>query len=333
MKQSTFSISEIGRGVSSMRIYLMGIAIMMIMLFHCKIFPFSFFGYWGVDIFLLLSGYGINYSLSKKESIGSFYLRRILRIMPGALLCGIVFHYVGCAHGLRRLAVYGLNLWYVRAILFFYLISPFLYWVIQKWRLRASFLLIVISLVAGCVDLILYPDYAMGRENLIVDLFAWSLPRLPLFVLGMTLPFYMSDENIVFSYRRFIIVALIAGILPTVTAIQFRLVDNMSVVWYLNLPNVLLTPSIVLMILALAKYKNRIPAFILACFSFLGQISLEVYLIHEAMLIKWVHKLVAHSVPLVPAKLMCLFLSVVLAWFLYHACTLFRKLFMKLISV
>ena len=47
-------------------------------------------GYWGVDIFFVISGYVVFLSTSlreTKDSIKSFYSRRIKRIVPGALCC------------------------------------------------------------------------------------------------------------------------------------------------------------------------------------------------------------------------------------------------------
>ena len=44
-----------------------------------------------VDIFVLLSGIGLYYSLSKKPKLGSFYLRRLLRIYLPYLLLAVPY--------------------------------------------------------------------------------------------------------------------------------------------------------------------------------------------------------------------------------------------------
>ena len=52
----------------------MGLSMLSIMLFHqylSSVFPFNFFhnfGYWGVDVFLFLSGAGLVYSLNKNTT-------------------------------------------------------------------------------------------------------------------------------------------------------------------------------------------------------------------------------------------------------------------------
>lgn len=38
------------------------------------------YGNWGVDVFLLLSGFGICHSMSKSPSDGDFYLKRFVRV-------------------------------------------------------------------------------------------------------------------------------------------------------------------------------------------------------------------------------------------------------------
>ena len=62
--------SKINSYISEVRTPLMGIAIIMVMLFHsdfgvlgCLNKPFAHYGHWAVDIFLFLSGFGISYLL------------------------------------------------------------------------------------------------------------------------------------------------------------------------------------------------------------------------------------------------------------------------------
>lgn len=84
--------------LSKHRSFIMGIAMMMIMLHHLYFVGFPCntlaldYGMLGVDIFLLLSGFGIYFSLAKNwdKPIGSFYRRRLVRIFPAAILAGIL---------------------------------------------------------------------------------------------------------------------------------------------------------------------------------------------------------------------------------------------------
>lgn len=86
----------IEQSISPNRYFLMGNAMVAIMLFHQHWLKNSVFfdifhqyGHWGVDIFLLVSGYGIANSLSK-NNIQTFYKNRFKRILPTCLLVGII---------------------------------------------------------------------------------------------------------------------------------------------------------------------------------------------------------------------------------------------------
>ena len=76
---------------------LRGISVLLVILFHINEEIF-FFGFLGVDIFFVISGYVITltlhkeYSKDKKIKIISFYLRRIKRLFP-SLICCIFFTY------------------------------------------------------------------------------------------------------------------------------------------------------------------------------------------------------------------------------------------------
>lgn len=67
------------------RSFFMGVSMLAVLLFHAYIawgglFIFKY-GFIGVDSFLFLSGYGLCF-FYKKNSIWSFWLRRLKRIMP-----------------------------------------------------------------------------------------------------------------------------------------------------------------------------------------------------------------------------------------------------------
>ena len=81
--------------ISTYRSELMGFAILWIMSFHfefIQIFPVHFltqFGYAGVEIFMVVSGLGLYYSLEKDNNVIHFYKRRFFRIIPIYYLLGI----------------------------------------------------------------------------------------------------------------------------------------------------------------------------------------------------------------------------------------------------
>ena len=71
---------------------LRGISVILVVLFHLNENIF-FFGYLGVDIFFIISGYVITLTLhkeyieNKKINIVNFYLRRIKRLFPSIIVC------------------------------------------------------------------------------------------------------------------------------------------------------------------------------------------------------------------------------------------------------
>lgn len=92
--------------ISKNRSLLMGVAILMVIMYHafCCNLPMGpvshilRYGYLGVDIFIFLSAIGLCYSF-EKNSIRRFYTNRIIRILP-LFLCLVVFRYVyDCCSG------------------------------------------------------------------------------------------------------------------------------------------------------------------------------------------------------------------------------------------
>lgn len=78
------------------RSFYMGIAIILVILFHSQGFISDFpilkvfiFGSIGVDVFLFLSGLGLCYSLTN-HTTGNFYLRRFIRIFPLFLIFALI---------------------------------------------------------------------------------------------------------------------------------------------------------------------------------------------------------------------------------------------------
>ena len=74
--------------LSRYRGVLMGIAIIMIVLFHVALprssafFGLKRMGNMGVDIFFFLSGIGLWFAWTKRPELLHFYRRRLLRILP-----------------------------------------------------------------------------------------------------------------------------------------------------------------------------------------------------------------------------------------------------------
>lgn len=74
---------EFNRLISKYRTRIMGCAMIAIMLFHQPFFYsnplvdfFHLYGFWGVEVFLFVSGFGVVYSL-RKNSLKQYYINSL----------------------------------------------------------------------------------------------------------------------------------------------------------------------------------------------------------------------------------------------------------------
>lgn len=170
----------------------MGIAIILVILFHTQAFIPKFpilkvflFGSIGVDVFLFLSGLGLSFSLIN-NSTGNFYIRRFRRVFPLFFIFALIKTvYIVLINGialtpfdwfcnLTSLSYYHIGGtfidWYISSILLLYLLFPILY----KITNLKSVVIITISIC------LIY--YFCGRPHWIYDCL---LGRLPIFLTGI----------------------------------------------------------------------------------------------------------------------------------------------------
>ena len=85
------------RNIFSNKNFFSGVAILMVVLYHLmsvdelqtKALSIFYPGFLGVDVFFLLSGYGLCFSYNK-NTLMNFYFRRMKRIVPFFLLLSMV---------------------------------------------------------------------------------------------------------------------------------------------------------------------------------------------------------------------------------------------------
>lgn len=193
---STDRVAEL---ISRGRATALGFATISILLFHQHYVTNGFFwetfkrhGYWGVELFLFLSGFGIYYSLAKCDNTKTFYQKRFGRIMPTVFLNGLLMTILSplfpqglisgyLPYGLNYVSVLtGMNFWYIRAILIYYLLSPFLY----KRLNQPIFLLLLFvgSYAAAWLCYIFLPQHGdPGIHKLLI----WPFGRFSSYILGM----------------------------------------------------------------------------------------------------------------------------------------------------
>ena len=314
--------------ISLYRSGIMGLSIISVMLFHQYFLQnplfnlFHNYGYWGVDVFLFLSGMGMVRSLESHSLMG-FYKRRFRRIVPACFLCGTIKYLVFILMGSSVLilkdglhlgwrSALSLDLWYINTILLYYLFSPFLYKSLS-YHPRATLACIFFAYFVSGLTIREMVGYDWTSP---VGILAWSLERLPVFTLGM---FFALHDRMVSGKTMFISsFSLIIAILVIIgrkyvwgnfsgqsVIIPFALALGMLALLEINIKLLKHTPSFV---------RNRI--------NFLGTLSLEIYIVHEfvfnVMLVKY------HLLPLAQF-LISLSLSLLIAYLCREAITEFNE--------
>lgn len=288
------------------RAELMGAAILWVVLFHAGFqFRGVFFdtvqaiGYGGVDIFFLLSGIGLYYSLKKSDELLLFYKRRARRIFP-SYLPFILIWCIYMLHGssypgdtIARIVVGNLFMtgwvadiglqfnWYVQVIFWVYLLAPLFYKMIvaatKKWHYGVILLWALLLGVAFWCD----DNHLLG------------VSRLPVFLLGMMWAHAgnASDkENTdgkpdVGGKNAILLILLAVAGMVLLLACYFNFPRETmwayGLWWY---PFLLITPGLCLVICLLLEAMDKVKGLrqLRKPLALLGTASFEIYLIHIA---------------------------------------------------
>ena len=283
------------------RTHLMGIAILWVVFFHMQIaIPIrrlefiKEIGYGGVDIFFLLSGIGVYFSL-KKYSIEEFYMRRLKRIMPAYIpIVLIVFllynihHFAGFSLGqilnwIKQLTgnvfmvgwindVEGQFNWYVQAIMWFYLLAPILVAIVRKSK-KIKW----ITMVLWSVLLMTQVPF-MGTFTLMISV------RILIYVLGIYIAFRYDTGNVMGMKTALLCGFMIIGLGILCFAYYYRTdwLFDYGLHWF---PFVPIVPGLCVLLVKSFSFldKNRYTGYINKGIKCIGEASFEIYLVHITM--------------------------------------------------
>jgi len=280
--------------INSVRAELMGIATLLVLLNHSKIFEWNGHlgilkklfseGGMGVDIFLLLSGIGMYYSFAKREDIGAFYKRRMLRVIPVYLPLAVTFLAILEVEGGGQLnwgnyllrvttASYWINgdviYWYVSYILIFYLLYPLIYKYLLKGKINPVIPIALMFVVEVIVLLFFNPYYAKVQ----------SFSRLPITVLACYLGKYAYEEK---EVKVINIVALL-GPFILLRGIRIAFVPEIYEAWVTFLVKTANMFFIIFFCYLYYGIRRVILSPIKSMLQFLGKNSLEIYIIHISL--------------------------------------------------
>ncbi len=315
------------RLLSDHRTSLMGLATLWVMYNHAMLMglvaerePFRFLqlaAHISVDIFFLLSGFGIYHSL-EKNSIRDYFLKRLGRLMPvwcsflliHIIVDGSVFHltfslkeiigFLSFQGFAARLGNQG-N-WYVYTIFLYYLIAPIPYSFFKESRHR----LITCTILTAVVWIASYSYF--GNRDLLI-----TFIRIPAFLIGMYMASASSRPEAAQdrSGRSCRLIRLCDRIdasacMPFTDAglwictavtllfgtVQFFILKKCSadVLWDYGLWWHALIPMALPFCLILANCLSRAASFgkvITACLNAIGSASLEIFLMHLYIFKYW----------------------------------------------
>lgn len=244
----------------------------------------------GVDIFLLVSGFGCYYSMKRDPSVWKFYKKRAVRILIPYILAAalmIAYRYFVSGDELKWL-LYGYSLvsffisgdltaWFVPAIIVLYILFPLLYKLVNKSEVL--FLIIAFS-IAIFTALPLF----QGIEHPMIVVNEIFFTRIPVFLIGILLGKFSinNDSKIKCNYYLMALLFIISLVVFTFNA-KYNDVNKWAVTRVIFLP---ISLSFVVLMSGLFDKLNRKdkinPKNVLV---FLGSISFEVYLTHEIILV------------------------------------------------
>lgn len=185
----------------------MGLAALMIIFCHSVpygmvlpfvISKFLLFGNWGVDVFLLLSGLGCSYSLTKTNKVKKWYKRRFFRIaIPYFVVSFIFFCYdvfmteIDWPMYLYQLSTISFwthhnAAWFVALLIPLYIIAPLLYRILYASSLNRGgiYCIIIVVFLTWICSVHFSCTGILGNT---IHNTQWAFSRVPSFVIGMYL--------------------------------------------------------------------------------------------------------------------------------------------------
>lgn len=285
--------------LSKHRSALMGVAILWIMLYHIPakggipiITQILEVGYGGVDIFLFLSGFGLFFSLSNKDTtLPQYYKKRFLRILPEFWIFLIVdyvatmdFNMASLGELLYKATTIGYwipgtpyDLWYVSCILFFYLIFPFYFRAFESKGISAP----VIAILLGFILILVYAIIMVAKfdNKNVGGLIILTVSRIPIFFIGSVFGYFAKYNVNIFKVRMIRVISMILFFLAIISLFIFvnyfqNYLWTCSLYW---LPYIVITPVLCII---LAWLFDRFPNIINRVFTKVGSISFELYVMH-----------------------------------------------------
>ena len=289
--------------ISKYRAEIMGLAIIMIMVCHnTMVFPgilkninsaFKAIGDAGVNVFFLLSGYGCYFSLKKGGDVLAFYKKRFIRIVLPLVVVVLLYSIVTVGRWGQPLSEYlwdyslvsffaeaNLHEWFIAAIIVMYILFPLIFKLVEKNEgvfiaLIVALYLLAIARVPGVVK------FYSRSFNIVYSIF---IVRIPDFLIGTLLAKKtMEDQEIKQSWLS---VLCFLGVIATAVSLYAFKFETKNYWIVMRTIFVFVTALVIIVWIALRikTEGNKVMEAIAKALTFLGGITLEIYLVHEKML-------------------------------------------------
>lgn len=273
---------------------LMGISLLLIMLEHCFMGMYTDVflklarnGEIGVELFMLLSGMGIFFSLDNNPNAGQFFKRRFRRLLPsylmvvGAFFCwqDLIkeFKPIEFISNLFRIPFFTQGnrwFWFFVLIVVCYLIAPLFYRWIKEGRFKLwHVILLLFVVVAGCS--FMAPSGAVRSLRLL-------LFRIPSFLLGMLLCMRIKDNPVFEAGPSLVALSGVAVFLFVLTAFRHFMPELKFTVFFFS------APVLLYLFALLFEACARNAGWLNMAFGFLGALTWELYLLHETFILRYV---------------------------------------------
>ena len=286
--------------VSKYRTELMGIAAILILIFHStmtradgKIFCDSLYNNYGiitkllfhivnqlnigVEFFLFVSGVGLYFSYEKKPKFKDFYIKRIINVY---FMCAIITLLMQlCIIGFTNMSfknlilhtfsltwLLGINItnWYVSFIMIIYLVFPLLYKFVKSFETKKHAKIIVAVIIAIYMIAIV----SLG-ETAFVKKYEIGLTRVPIFFAGLFSGYLVKNKKTI----------TLEAYLFVICGIAIKTLNIVSPT--LDISNRLAMFFVFYAFLIVSLYIFRfLPEWIMKLLRITGEMSLELYIVH-----------------------------------------------------
>jgi len=285
--------------ISRFRGALMGVAMLIIILFHVDLARSDMFfglrrmGNLGVDMFLFLSGIGLWFSWMKKPSYKHFYFRRLIRIYPAWLIIASLYYIPRIpVHDLSSLinllGEIGFNwnfwlhdelaFWYIPAIMMLYLFAPPYMQLIKRHPVY-RWLPVVMIMWCILVQWVTPIHHAVGH----IEIF-WS--RVPIFFIGINMGEMVRQKRTIDGQGIWMLIIMFV----MTSASCFFLEQVRHGQFPLFVERMLYIPLTITFILICNRVLRRTPHWFNKSLAFVGSLSLECYLIHLHFVLDYLPK-------------------------------------------